>query len=60
MKKRATGAEHNDAASDEEQILESRAIRKTMNVTLEYEEMDVDKDAARRREAERFDFGLKN
>lgn len=60
MKKRTVGADKNDAASDEEEILESRtAITKTMDVTLEYEEIDSDKDTARRREADRFDFGLK-
>ncbi|KIW27818.1 uncharacterized protein PV07_07521 [Cladophialophora immunda] len=53
---------YSDAASDEEQILESGAgIMKTTKVTLEYEEAEITKDLADRKPRNgTFDFGLQS
>ena len=45
-----------DTASDEEQMIESGGIMKTTNVTLDYEEVDLDKDSERKHGRREFDF----
>ncbi|KIV79658.1 hypothetical protein PV11_07207 [Exophiala sideris] len=45
-----------DTASDEEQMIESGGIMKTTNVTLDYEEVDLDKDSEGKHGRRDFDF----
>lgn len=45
-----------DAASDEEQMIESGGIVKTTNVTLDYEEVDLDRYPERKHGKQDFDF----
>jgi hypothetical protein len=49
---------HNDAASDEEGILDSRGIRKTTNITFDYQEVESMK-GSEKKGVNGFDFDLK-